>query len=277
MTMNVIELLKAVVLGMTEGFTEWLPVSAAAHLMLMERILRPDVPEGVMPVFYAVLKLGASLAVLFMYWPRLSIWSGSRKKQRAAFRLQVKIALGTLPAAVPGLLLYEWTSEHLNSGYLISLMLILFGAAFVIVERRRKYRRPETDLLRKITPHTALYAGMFQVLGLLPGVSRTGAAILGCLLFGFSARTAAEFSVLLGIPLTAGAALFTLIRNGIPAAPGTAGFLAAGFLAAFFVSLNAVRFLVARAKKKNFAVYGWYRIALGAVFVIWTFLSALVS
>ena len=276
MTMNVIELLKAVVLGMTEGFTEWLPVSAAAHLMLMERILRPDVPEGAMPAFYAVLKLGASLAVLFMYWPRLSIWSGSRKKQRAAFRLQVKIAAGTLPAA-SSTAQGTANAEHLNGGYLISLMLILFGAAFVIVERSRKYRRPETDLLRKITPHTALYVGMFQVLGLLPGVSRTGAAILGCLLFGFSARTAAEFSVLLGIPLTAGAAIFTLIRTGMPATPGTARFLAAGFLAAFFVSLSAVRFLVVRAKKRNFAVYGWYRIALGAVFVIWTFLSALVS
>ena len=275
--MNMIELLKAVVLGMTEGFTEWLPVSAAAHLMLMEGILRPEAGTEVLTAMYAALQLGASSAALLMYWPRLNFLGGKPKKRKAAARLCVDLLAGTVPTAILGFLLYDWIQSRLRNGYLISLMLILFGAALLVVERGRRYRKPETDLLRKLNPHMALYIGMFQVLGLIPGVSRTGAAILGALLFGCSSRTAAEFSVILGIPLTAGAAILTLARKGVPSGQGAAPLMAAGFAAAFFVSFSAVRFLVTRAKKKNYAVYGWYRIAIGAVFLVWTFLTALVT
>ena len=272
-----IELLKAVVLGMTEGFTEWLPVSAAAHLMLMEGILRPEAGTEVLTAMYAALQLGASSAALLMYWPRLNFLGGKPKKRKAAARLCVDLLAGTVPTAILGFLLYDWIQSRLRNGYLISLMLILFGAALLVVEHGRRYRKPETDLLRKLNPHMALYIGMFQVLGLIPGVSRTGAAILGALLFGCSSRTAAEFSVILGIPLTAGAAILTLARKGVPSGQGAAPLMAAGFAAAFFVSFSAVRFLVTRAKKKNYAVYGWYRIAIGAVFLVWTFLTALVT
>ena len=243
-----IELLKAVVLGMTEGFTEWLPVSAAAHLMLMTGILRPEAGAEMLAALYAALQLGAASAALFMYWPRLNLWSGSTKKRKTAALLTADLFAGTAPTAILGFLLYDWIQARLRNGYLISLMLILFGAVLLVVERGRRYQKPETDLLRKLDPHMALYIGMFQVLGLIPGVSRTGAAILGALLFGCSSRTAAEFSVILGIPLTAGAAVLTLVRKGIPSGSGTILFLAAGFIAAFIVSLSAIRFLVVRAK-----------------------------
>ena len=275
--MNMIELLKAVVLGMTEGFTEWLPVSAAAHLMLMEGILRPESGGEVLTALHAALQLGASFAALLMYWPRLNFLGGKPKKRKAAVRLCTELLVGTVPTAILGFLLFDWIQSRLRNGYLISLMLILFGAVLLIVERGRRYRKPETDLLRKLNPHMALYIGMFQVLGLIPGVSRAGAAILGALLFGCSARTAAEFSVILGIPLTAGAAALTLVRKGIPSGQGALPLMAAGFAAAFIVSFSAIRFLVMRAKKKNYAAYGWYRIAVGAVFLVWTFLTALVA
>ena len=275
--MNMIELLKVVVLGMTEGFTEWLPVSAAAHLMLMEGILRPEADAAVLTALHAALQLGASFAALIMYWPRLDLLNGKARKRKAAARLCMDLFAGTVPTAILGFLLFDWIQSRLKSGYLISLMLILFGAVMLAVERGRRYRKPETDLLRKLNPHMALYIGMFQVLGLIPGVSRTGAAILGALLFGCSARTAAEFSVILGIPLTAGAAILTLVRKGVPSVPGAGLLMAVGFAAAFIVSFSAIRFLVTRAKKKNYAVYGWYRIAVGAVFLVWTFLPALVG
>ena len=180
-----IELLKAVVLGMTEGFTEWLPVSAAAHLMLMEGILRPESGGEVLTALHAALQLGASFAALLMYWPRLNFLGGKPKKRKAAVRLCTELLVGTVPTAILGFLLFDWIQSRLRNGYLISLMLILFGAVLLIVERGRRYRKPETDLLRKLNPHMALYIGMFQVLGLIPGVSRAGAAILGALLFGF--------------------------------------------------------------------------------------------
>ena len=199
------------------------------------------------------------------------------RKRKAAARLCMDLLVGTVPTAILGFLLFDWIQSRLKSGYLISLMLILFGVVMLVVERGRRYRKPETDLLRKLNPHMALYIGMFQVLGLIPGVSRTGAAILGALLFGCSARTAAEFSVILGIPLTAGAAILTLVRKGVPSVQGAGLLMAVGFAAAFIVSFSAIRFLVTRAKKKNYAVYGWYRIAVGAVFLVWTFLTALVG
>ena len=137
-----IELLKAVVLGMTEGFTEWLPVSAAAHLMLMEGILRPEANAEMIAALHAALQLGAALAALFMYWPRLNFWSGKAKKRKAAALLTADLLAGTVPTAILGFLLYDWIQARLKNGYLISIMLILFGAVLLIVERGRRYRPP---------------------------------------------------------------------------------------------------------------------------------------
>ncbi len=278
--MNIIELLKAIVLGMTEGFTEWLPVSAEAHLLLIGELLQPEWDAAHRDILYAVMKIGAGLAVMIMYWPRLCPAGKGKKaarKKAAARRLLLNLLVGTLPAGILWFLLHGWIRDHLQSSYVIAVMLILYGLVFLILERGRRYRSMPVDQLRKLSLHTALYIGMFQVLALVPGTSRTAAAILGALLLGCSGLVAAEFSLLLGIPAVICTSLFTLAGTEIAPSGADLLYMAAGFIAAFLVSVSSVSFLVTRARNKSYAPYGVYRMALGAVMLIWTFITSLVA
>lgn len=274
--MNIIEILKVIVLGMVEGFTEWLPISSTGHLILIDNLIRLDVTPEFMEMFRVVIQLGAILAVVVMYFPRLNPFDPRKNKgQRAAtWSLWTKIVVACLPAAVLGLLLDDWLDAHLYNGFVVALMLILYGVFFILIENRNRGVQPVIDRQRKLSIHTALYIGMFQVLALIPGTSRSGATIIGAMLLGCSRSVAAEFSFFLGIPVMFGASFLKLVKFGFHFTGTEFFYLVLGMVVSFFVSVYSIRFLMSWVKKNDFKFFGYYRIVLGVIVLLWYVISA---
>ncbi len=205
--MSVIEILKVIVQGIVEGFTEWLPISSTGHMFLVDEIIHMDQPKEYLDVFFVVIQLGAILAVVLLYFDRLNPFS--RRKRPAAKRatviLWMKIVVACIPAAVIGLLLDDWMEAHLNNAYVVSATLIIYGVVFILLERRNQNVTFPVQKTSQVTFQTALYIGLFQLLSLVPGTSRSGATILGAMLLGCSRGVAAEFSFFLGVPVMFGA------------------------------------------------------------------------
>lgn len=275
----VIEILKVIVLGMVEGFTEWLPISSTGHLILIDNLIRLNVSAEFMAMFRVVIQLGAILAVVVLYFQKLNPLDGRKRasQQRATWMLWMKIVLACLPAAFFGFFLDDWLDAHLYNGFVVSLTLILYGLLFILIEDRNKFRKPEIVKTGKLSFQTAFYIGVFQVLALIPGTSRSGATIIGAMLLGCSRAVAAEFSFFLGIPVMFGASLLKIVKFGLHFSLLEFFYLLLGMAVAFFVSVYSIQFLMSWVKKNDFKLFGYYRIVLGVIVLIWYTISSIVG
>ena len=276
----IIEYLKAALLGVVEGVTEWLPISSTGHMILLNEILPLNVSEEFWNMFEVVIQLGAILAVVIIFWKQ--IWpfkmkdKNSNEKGLTAFvktdimSLWGKILVACIPAAVVGLLFDEILEKYLYNYVVVALALIAFGVAFIVIENRNKNHTPKVNSLDELTYKTAVMIGIFQLLAaIFPGASRSGSTIVGALLIGVSRTVAAEFTFFLAIPVMAGASLLKLVRFGLNFSSYELIILVIGFTVAFFVSIVVIKFLLQFIKKHDFKVFGWYRIALGIAVLIY--------
>ena len=277
--MSVLETLKIIVLGMVEGFTEWLPISSTGHLILIEDLIRPEVSAEFMEMFRVVIQLGAILAVVVLYFHRLNpfAFDKKRRQRRATWYLWLKILIACLPAAILGFLLDDWLDEHLFNGFVVALMLVVYGVLFIVIENLNRFRQPVITKMSQMNWQIALYIGFFQCLALIPGTSRSGATILGAMLMGCSRKVSAEFSFFLGIPVMLGASLLKLVKFGFHFTGAELFYLILGMLVAFFVSVYSIRFLLGWIRKNDFRPFGYYRIVFGVIVLIWYAISSLVA
>lgn len=272
-----IELLKALLFGIVEGITEWLPVSSTGHLILLQEFVNFDgVSEGFWEMFEVVVQLGAILAVIVLFWSK--IWPFSAKKvngkrtvlKKNSLLLWAKVIIACLPAAVVGLLFDDIINELFYNPMTVGIMLALVGIAFIVIERLNRSKAPKTESLEDITFSQALIIGIFQLVSaVFPGTSRSGSTILGGLMLGISRTAAAEFTFILGIPVMFGASLLKIVKFGFAFTSLELAVLAAGTVTAFLVSLAVIRFLMDFVRRHSFNVFGWYRIALGAVVIVY--------
>ena len=264
---NFIEFLKIVVFGLVEGFTEWLPISSTGHLILVENIVHLNASAEFMKVFRVVIQLGAIMAVVVLYFNRLNPWAPGKKKnqQLATWHLWIKILIACLPAAVVGLLLDEVLDTYLYNPYVVAAMLIIYGILFIVLEKHNEYVDFPIIKVSQISYRNALYIGLFQLLALIPGTSRSGATILGAMLLGCSRTASAEFTFFLGIPVMFGASLLKILHYGLDFSGMEFFFLLAGMVIAFAVSMYSIKFLMGYVKKHDFRFFGYYRIILGVI------------
>ncbi|MGT2951494.1 undecaprenyl-diphosphatase [Streptococcus cuniculi] len=270
-----VEILKAIFFGLVEGVTEWLPISSTGHLILVQKFVSfKDVSADFTSMFNVVIQLGAILAVMVIYFDRLNPFQPGKsgRQIQLTWQLWAKVVIAALPAAILGLLFDDWLDDHLYNFIVVALMLILYGVAFIYVEKRQKNREPQVVSLSKMSYQTALYIGLFQVLALIPGTSRSGATILGGILLGTSREVATEFTFFLGIPIMFGASLLKVVKLLVKGLSVTAGqwlLLLIAMVTAFGVSLVVIRFLTDYVKKHDFTFFGKYRIALGTLLVLY--------
>lgn len=270
-----LEMVKTVFLGIVEGITEWLPISSTGHLILVNQIVQLDASKQFMEMFNVVIQLGAIMAVVILYFHKLNPFSKrkSPKQKTQTIQLWIKVVIACLPAMIIGIPLDDWMEEHLHKSVPIAAMLILYGILFIIVENRNKKRTPSVTKFSKLTYQMAFIIGIWQVLALVPGTSRSGATIVGALLLGTSRYIAAEFTFFLAIPVMFGASglkILKFIKAGVGITGLEVAILIVGCLTAFIVSVLAIKFLMGYIKKNDFKVFGIYRIALGII-VLGTF------
>ncbi len=275
--MSIIEFLKVVVLGIVEGFTEWLPISSTGHMILVDEIIHLNVTDDFMSMFRVVIQLGAILAVVVLYFRKLNPWDPGKTagQKRSTFLLWIKIVVACLPAAVFGLLLDDWMDAHLYNGYVVATTLILYGVMFIVLETKNEYKEFPIQRTTQITYQTALYIGFFQVLSLIPGTSRSGSTILGAMILGCARGVAAEFSFFLGIPVMFGASLLKLVKFGFDFTGLEIFYLISGMVIAFVVSIYSIKFLMGYIKRNDFKFFGYYRIVLGVIVFAYFGVSAL--
>lgn len=275
-----IEILKSILYGIVEGITEWLPISSTGHMILLEEIMPMNVSKSFWSMFLVVIQLGAILAVVVLYWNKIFPFRKSKEGKYTSVKsiwiLWSKILVATIPAAIIGLALDDWIDAHLYNGFVVAVMLILVGVAFIYIENRNKDMRPSVNSLSALSYKDALIIGLFQVVAaVLPGTSRSGATIVGGLMIGVSRAVAAEFTFFLAIPVMFGASLLKLVKFGLAFSVLEFFILVIGMVVAFFVSIFVIRFLMSYIKKHDFKVFGWYRIVLGAFVLIFFAIRAL--
>lgn len=269
--MNVIEILKAIFLGIVEGITEWLPVSSTGHMLLVDEFLTLDMSEEFKEMFFVVIQLGAILAVVLLFWKRMLPFdfSGGIKIKKQTFSLWFKVALACVPGAAVTLLFDDFIEAHLHTPSVIAAALIFYGLAFILVEIKTKNRPAKTQVLEEISYKEALLIGLFQVLSIIPGTSRSGSTIIGALIIGVSRVAAAEFTFFLAVPVMLGLSFIKLLGFGFSFTAAEIAVLLAGTVTAFLVSLAVVKALMNYVKRKDFKVFGYYRIILGTVILIY--------
>ena len=276
--MSFIEWLKVFLLGVIEGITEWLPISSTGHLILVDEFVKLKQSAEFMEMFNVVIQLGAILAVVVLYWGKL--WPFHMPKEKSEnivtkwcnmekIILWVKIVVACLPAMIIGLPLDDWMDEHLHNGTVVALALIFYGVVFIFIENYNKKRTPRINALNELTFKDALLIGVFQVLSLIPGTSRSGSTIIGGILLGTSRELAAEFTFVLAIPVMFGASALKLLKFGFDFAFIELAVLIVGMIVAFVVSIIAIKFLMGYIKKHDFKVFGWYRIVLGVIVLLY--------
>ena len=265
-----LEILKAILYGIIEGITEWLPVSSTGHLILFEEFMPMDVSPKFWNVFLVVIQLGAILAVVLLFWNKIFPFNFTNKNRPFLkydiWTLWFKILVACIPAAVIGLLFDEFLEEHLYKSVVVAIMLILVGIAFLWIENNNRKKTARVTRLEDISYKDAMIIGVFQLIAaIFPGTSRSGATILGGLMIGVSRGVAAEFTFFLAIPVMAGASLLKLIKYGLAFSGMELTLLAVGTVVAFIVSLLVIRFLMSYIKKHDFKIFGYYRIILGII------------
>lgn len=272
--MLLIEIVKAIILGIVEGITEWLPISSTGHMILVDEFIKLNMSEAFKEMFFVVIQLGAIMAVVVLYWEKLIPFSS---KNRQAFNdtisLWLKILTACIPAAIIGLSLDDQIDAQFYNYQTVAVTLIIYGILFIVIENRNKTLRPKINTLSQITYRTAVIIGIFQVLALIPGTSRSGATILGAILIGTSRTVAAEFTFFLAIPVMFGASLLKIMKFGLAFTNPELIILSVGMIVAFFVSLLAIKFLVGYIKTNDFKAFGWYRIILGVIVAVYFFVG----
>lgn len=277
--MFIIELLKTILIGIVEGITEWLPISSTGHMILLNEWIKLDVSTDFFDMFLVVIQLGAIMAVVVLFFHKLNPLapSKSRDEKKATWILWTKVAIGVLPAGVLGLLLNDWMEETLYNYIVVAIMLVVYGVLFIVVERRHKDQTPSYTSLATLPYKTALFIGLFQVLALIPGTSRSGATILGAIVLGTSRFVAAEFSFFLSIPVMFGASALKLYNFGFSYSSEELIILAVGMITAFVVSILAIKFLLGYIKQHDFKVFGYYRIGLGILVLLYFFVTEVLT
>ena len=273
MDVAIADLIKTVILGVVEGLTEWLPISSTGHMILVDEFIKLDVTKQFMDMFLVVIQLGAILAVVVLNFEKLNPFSSwkSRQEKRDTVELWKKVIVATLPAGIIGLMLNKFMEEHLMTAPVVATTLIFYGILFIIIENYNKRRHPRITDLRNLDYKTALIIGFFQVLSLVPGTSRSGATIIGGLLFGASRYVATEFTFFLAIPVMFGASFLKMVKFGIHYTGAEVLILVLGMVTAFIVSILSIRFLLSYIKTNDFTAFGWYRIVLGIVVIAYMF------
>lgn len=271
MTLTVTQILIVIALGIIEGITEWLPISSTGHMLLLDNVLTLNASPEFKSMFFVVIQLGAILAVVILYWHKL--WPVSKKDKKLTFKrdtlsLWLKTLVAIIPSGIVGILADDWMEEHLHTPLVIALALITYGILFFVIEKHNKTKQPITKSTDDITIKLALYVGLFQILSLVPGTSRSGATIMGALILGLDRTTAAEFSFFMGIPTMAGASLIKLLKFGFNFTTQELIILSLGTLTAFGVSLAVIKGLMSYIRKRDFTAFGIYRIALGTLIII---------
>ncbi len=270
--MEIIEILKAIVLGIVQGITEWLPVSSTGHLIIVDEFIRLNVSAEFMEMFLVVIQFGSILAVVVLYWKKLLPFSldNGFSIEIDTIVMWLKIAVAIVPAAVVGLLWEDEFNDLFYNPTSVAIMLILFGVLFIVVENLNKNKIPKITSIANITYKVALIIGLFQMIAaIFPGTSRSGATIVGALMIGVSRAVAAEFTFFLAVPVMFGASLLKLVRFGFNFSGEYLVILATGMIVAFLVSIFAIKFLMSYIKKHDFKVFGWYRIILGCIILIY--------
>lgn len=268
-----LDILIAILFGLVEGITEWLPVSSTGHMILLEEFIKFEgVSEGFFDMFDVVIQLGAIMAVVVLHWKKIFPFKITKKHaikveiDKDIFTLWFKILVACVPAAIVGILFDDILEEYLFNGYVVAAMLVIFGIAFIVVENWNKGKKSRINSLTELTYQTALIIGVFQLIAaVFPGTSRSGATIVGALLIGVSRTVAAEFTFFLAIPVMFGASLLKLVKFGLAFTGLELAVLLIGMLVAFGVSMVVIKFLMAYIKRHDFKVFGWYRIVLGAI------------
>ena len=275
--MSFIEILKAIIYGIVEGITEWLPVSSTGHLILLNDIMPMKVSPEFWSMFLVVIQLGAIVAVIVYFWNK--IWPFNTKVKDKPFlrydvlNLWCKIIVACIPAVIVGLLLDDWIDEHLYNSIVVAAMLVIVGFAFIFVETKNEGLPPHVTSLRQLTYKDALIIGLFQVIAaVLPGTSRSGATIIGALLIGIERKTAAEFTFCMAVPVMIGASFLKIVKYGSSLAFSEFFLLMVGCVVAFLVSYFCIKFLMDYVKKHDFKIFGYYRIALGLIVFLYFFL-----
>ena len=292
--MEIFEWFKVVILGIVEGITEWLPISSTGHLVLVGEVVKLDASQSFIEMFNVVIQLGAILAVVVLYFKKLwpfhtrshepaRSWFANPAESGAAAAFQrfanrhlymdkivmwLKIAVSCLPAIIIGLPLDDWVEEHMHRPVPIAAMLIIYGVLFIIIENYNRRRSPRITRISQISWADALLIGIFQVLAIIPGTSRSGATIVGGILIGMSRTLAAEYTFYLAVPTMLGASAMKLVKFGLHFTAVEAATLILGMAVAFLVSILAIKFLMSYIKRHDFKVFGWYRIVLGALVLV---------
>lgn len=293
--MNIIEWFKVILLGIVEGITEWLPISSTGHLILVNEFVKLKQSSDFMEMFDVVIQLGAILAVVVLFWNKL--WPFHTRKNAPAkswfvnraesgfmksfqnfcdhychmdkIVLWLKIVFACIPAMIVGLPLDDWMEEHFHNATVVALALILYGIVFIVLENYNRKRIPRVNSLQNLSFKDAFLIGVFQVLSLIPGTSRSGSTIIGGILIGTSREIAAEFTFFLAIPVMFGASLIKLLKFGLTFTGTELAVLIVGMVVAFAVSVFAIKFLMGYIKKHDFKVFGWYRIILGVIVLLY--------
>lgn len=268
-----LEILKSIFLGIVEGITEWLPVSSTGHLLLVDEFLRLDAPKDFKDVFLYVIQLGAILAVVFLFWNQL--WPFGKKPEggilvkKKTISLWLKVVVACIPGAVAAVLLGDWIDAHLETPTVIAVALIVYGVGFLVVERWNRGREPKVRKVEEISYPTALGIGLFQVLSIIPGTSRSGACIIGALILGVARPAAARFTFQMAVPVMFGMSVLKLLKFGRAFTGSELGVLLVGTVVAFLVSMVVIRGLMNYIRKHGFEVFGYYRIVLGIVILLY--------
>lgn len=274
--MEFLEIIKAIILGIVEGITEWLPISSTGHMILVDQFLKLNVTPEFKDMFLVVIQLGAIIAVVVLYWEKLlpiSFERGIRIK-KDSINMWCKIIVACLPAAIVGILWDDVFTALFYNYQTVAVMLIVFGILFIIIENYNKGKRPTIRHLSEITYPVALMIGLFQLIAaVFPGTSRSGATIVGALLLGVSRMVAAEFTFFLAVPVMFGASALKIVKFGLGFTGMEFALLASGMIMAFVVSIITIKFLMGYIKKHDFKVFGWYRIVLGCAVLIYFLFS----
>lgn len=273
MSLGFIEILKVIFLGIVEGITEWLPISSTGHMLLVDEFITLEMSDAFKEMFFVVIQLGAIIAVVFMFWKKMFPFQFKDKEKpvvkKDVFSLWFKVVIACIPGAIVTILFDDYIESHLHTPVVIAIALVFYGAAFILIEFWNKKRTPKVMTLSNITYMTALMIGMFQVLSIIPGTSRSGATIIGALLIGVSRVAAAEFTFFLAVPVMFGLSAIKILKFGLSFTATEAVVLVVGMVVAFVVSILVIRFLMSYIKKHDFKIFGWYRIVLGIVVLIY--------
>lgn len=271
--LNFIEILKVIFLGIVEGITEWLPVSSTGHMLLVDEFLQLNASEAFKEMFFIVIQLGAILAVVVLFFHKmLPFQLQDRRKpfwKKDTLSLWLKVVVACIPGAAVTLLFDDYIEAHLHTPIVIAGALIVYGVAFILVESWNRTRRPRVRTLADISYRTALCIGLFQVLSIIPGTSRSGSTIIGALILGVSRVAAAEFTFFLAVPVMFGMSALKLLKFGFAFTGAELVTLLIGMAVAFLVSLAVIKFLMNYIRKHDFKVFGWYRIALGVLVLVY--------